>query len=128
MFRAAIPELHVQSNGDRLLCRSWLQKWNRTMTSLTGSDVTDVVDDLNVRRDRALARFADLALALLWKPAEFYRNRREMAELAAMSDRELSDIGLTRCDLMSIYPHPSGRDPTLAHSDGPGESRRRRAR
>jgi uncharacterized protein YjiS (DUF1127 family) len=105
-----------------------IKQRNGTMPSLTTCDVSHGVEDLNARHDRALARFADLALALLWKPAEFYRNRREMAELAAMSDRELSDIGLTRCDLMAICSQPSGGDPTLAHSDGSGESRRWRAR
>jgi uncharacterized protein YjiS (DUF1127 family) len=98
------------------------------MPSLTTSDVANDVDALNSRHDRALARFADLALALLWKPAQFYRNRREMAELAAMSDRELSDIGLTRCDLMAISGHLSDEPSSLALAETSRESRRWRGR
>jgi uncharacterized protein YjiS (DUF1127 family) len=98
------------------------------MRSLTTSDLANGVGDLNSRRESALAAFADLALALLWKPARFYRNRREMAELAAMSDRELGDIGLTRCDLMAISAHLSDEDPAAALADSSRESRRWRGR
>jgi uncharacterized protein YjiS (DUF1127 family) len=48
--------------------------------------------------------------ALSW-PARVVEARRTMAQLAQMSDRELSDIGLLRSDLADVSALPRGEDP-----------------
>jgi uncharacterized protein YjiS (DUF1127 family) len=40
------------------------------------------------------------------------RNRRDAMQLAALDDRMLADIGLTRCDLRDAYSGPVWYDPT----------------
>ncbi len=42
-----------------------------------------------------------------------WKNRRAFYELSAMSDAELSDIGLTRGDLNVAVALPFGSDPTV---------------
>jgi uncharacterized protein YjiS (DUF1127 family) len=42
--------------------------------------------------------------------SERRRRAREMAELAAYSDRELWDLGLSRCDLMAVERGTFRRD------------------
>ena len=56
-----------------------------------------------------------LAAATLWlarKPVHFYQARRALTELSAMSDHELSDIGLTRNDVSAATALPVDVDPT----------------
>ncbi len=48
--------------------------------------------------------------ALTW-PARVAEARRTMAQLAQMSDRELSDIGLLRSDLADVSALPRDEDP-----------------
>ena len=55
------------------------------------------------------------AVATVDKAANLFRawrNRREMYHLGQMSDRELSDIGLTRSDLYMAGDTPLHVDPT----------------
>jgi len=49
--------------------------------------------------------------ALLW-PVRVVRARRDLAGLAALSDRELCDIGLMRHDLRNATALPADADPT----------------
>jgi uncharacterized protein YjiS (DUF1127 family) len=44
--------------------------------------------------------------------ASRFRNRRDAMRLAALDDRMLADIGLTRCDLRDAYAEPLWHDPT----------------
>jgi uncharacterized protein YjiS (DUF1127 family) len=57
-----------------------------------------------------LSRAYELAMV----PVRFYRARSELAALGALSDHELSDVGLTRSDLASVSALPAGSDPTSA--------------
>jgi uncharacterized protein YjiS (DUF1127 family) len=54
--------------------------------------------------------------ALLWRalgwPARVMEARRTLAQLAQMSDRELSDIGLLRADLADCTALPLDDDPS----------------
>ena len=52
-----------------------------------------------------------LARAAAW-PARAWRARRHLAELGAMSDLQLRDIGLTRADVISATAFPRDEDPT----------------
>jgi uncharacterized protein YjiS (DUF1127 family) len=52
-----------------------------------------------------------LARILLW-PARVLRARSELAALAALSDHELRDIGLTRQDLRGATALPLDESPT----------------
>jgi uncharacterized protein YjiS (DUF1127 family) len=66
---------------------------------------------------RASPRLVDAALSLartilLW-PVRFYRARRELAVLGALSDHELKDIGLLRTDLSDVTALARDEDPTL---------------
>ena len=77
-------------------------------------------------RTRAL-----LAQALLW-PVHVARARRQLARIAAMSDRELRDIGLMRHDVRNATALRLDEDPTryLAfgrHGPASGAARARRA-
>src|SRR4051812_39834512 len=49
--------------------------------------------------------------AILW-PVRIVRARREFARIAALSDRELRDIGLMRHDLRNATALPLDADPT----------------
>jgi uncharacterized protein YjiS (DUF1127 family) len=66
---------------------------------------------------------ASLARALLW-PIRFYRGRRELSRLAAMSEHELRDIGLNRSDLANATALPGDADPTRALAQVVRERRR----
>lgn len=57
------------------------------------------------------------------------RHRREAVRLAALDDRMLADIGLTRCDLRDAYSEPLWHDPTdvLARRAAERRSSRRRS-
>lgn len=50
------------------------------------------------------------AHGLLARYSAWRRRRREVVELHRMSDRDLSDIGLTRCDLPAIAAGTFHRD------------------
>jgi uncharacterized protein YjiS (DUF1127 family) len=61
--------------------------------------------------------------------AERLRNRRDAMRLAALDDRMLADIGLTRCDLRDAYSEPLWHDPTdvLARRAAERRTSRRRS-
>jgi uncharacterized protein YjiS (DUF1127 family) len=63
---------------------------------------------------RASAGFARalsiLARCLQW-PLRVFAARRDLAILAGMSEHELKDIGLTRCDVSDTTALPSGASP-----------------
>lgn len=42
-----------------------------------------------------------------------WKNRRAVYQLGLLSEWELSDIGLTRCDLHVAWREPFGADPTV---------------
>jgi uncharacterized protein YjiS (DUF1127 family) len=52
-----------------------------------------------------------LARIALW-PVHVIEARRTLAQLAALSDYELRDVGLTRQDLVDITARPLDEDPT----------------
>src|SRR5687768_14353182 len=60
--------------------------------------------------------------------ADRLRHRREATRLAALDDRMLADIGLTRSDLRDAYAEPLWHDPTnvLAHRAAERRTSRRR--
>lgn len=62
---------------------------------------------------------------LLW-PVRMLRSRREFADLAAMSDHELRDIGITRQDLRNITALPRDESPTAPLAAIAGERARTR--
>ena len=57
-------------------------------------------------------RFASLTLSLLLWPARIAENRRVLAALGGLDDRDLADIGLSRQDLRDVTALPLGLDPT----------------
>jgi uncharacterized protein YjiS (DUF1127 family) len=57
-------------------------------------------------------QFVRFSLAVLLWPFRVAEHRRCMAELAAMDDHTLKDIGLTRQDLRDATALPLHRDPT----------------
>jgi uncharacterized protein YjiS (DUF1127 family) len=61
---------------------------------------------------RALWALAGRANRALKELAERVRNRRDSLQLAALDDRMLADIGLTRSDLRDAYAEPLWRDPS----------------
>jgi uncharacterized protein YjiS (DUF1127 family) len=63
-----------------------------------------------IRRE-PMAQFLGAALFFLRLPARIVAIRRDMALLGAMSDRELSDIGLIRQDLWDAGTLPLGTHP-----------------
>lgn len=73
-------------------------------------------------------RFAEAiatrAASLAMTPVRFYRSRAVMARLAALSDHELQDIGVTRTDLNAVTGLPSEVDPTHALAQIVQERRR----
>ena len=69
--------------------------------------------------------FSGLARILLW-PARVLRARRELAALAALSDHELRDIGLTRQDLRGATALSLDESPTRFLAAVVGERRRAR--
>ena len=60
------------------------------------------------RFDKAAAL---LARIVMW-PIHVIEVRRTLAQLAALSDYELRDVGLTRQDLVDITARPLDEDPT----------------
>ena len=60
----------------------------------------------------AFDTLAALALSIVKKPVQFYKTRSELNQLSAMSDHELSDIGLSRTDLVTASAYPVDTDPT----------------
>lgn len=58
--------------------------------------------------DKVLAFFARIAL---W-PIHVVEARRTLAQLGALSDYELRDVGLTRQDLADLTARPLDEDPT----------------
>ena len=64
-----------------------------------------------------------LRQALLW-PVRVARGRRELARIAALSDRELGDIGLTRHDVRNASALSLDEDPTRYFASVVGERRR----
>ena len=68
---------------------------------------------------------AALMRALLW-PARVVAARRALAQLAAMSEHELRDIGLSRQDLVDLTGRPLDEDPT-PHLAGLRDGRARNA-
>lgn len=63
---------------------------------------------------------------LLTWPARVIQARRDLAQLGAMSDHELSDIGLSRQDLRNATAMGLDADPTLALAKAAQERRPRR--
>lgn len=63
--------------------------------------------------------------AILAGPFRRFENRRTMQTMAAMSDHDLRDIGLTRGDIRDATAIPPGSDGSLFLS-GRREARRRR--
>ena len=61
---------------------------------------------------RALWALAGRAKRGLKEFAERVKNRRDSLQLAALDDRMLADIGLTRSDLRDAYAEPPWRDPS----------------
>jgi uncharacterized protein YjiS (DUF1127 family) len=57
-------------------------------------------------------------------PIRFYQARRDIAQLAAMDDTQLRDIGLTRFDVANAAALPLDRSPTEALSTVVAERRR----
>ena len=85
-----------------------------------------------VARQGALARVANVAgrvlkRLLLW-PAHVARARREFAQLAAMNDHELRDIGLARQDIANVTALAGDEDPTLMLSQAVNQRRCSRPR
>ena len=73
--------------------------------------------------------FRRLSVVLAW-PFQVFEHRRVLAQLGAMDDRDLSDIGLTRQDLRDVTALPLGADPTrlLSRRAAEREHLSRRAR
>jgi uncharacterized protein YjiS (DUF1127 family) len=61
---------------------------------------------------RSHADFGALVWRALGWPARVIEARRTLAQLAQMSDRELSDIGLLRADLADCTALPLDDDPS----------------
>ena len=75
---------------------------------------------LSYRASRPAGAFdtiAALALSIVKKPVQFYKTRSELNQLSAMSDHELSDIGLSRTDLYTASAYPADKDPTSVLAD-----------
>lgn len=70
-----------------------------------------VAADLPSFRHRRFRTLARLTSVLLWLP-RFWKVRRQMAALVAMSEHERRDIGLTACDVENALALPVDRDPT----------------
>jgi uncharacterized protein YjiS (DUF1127 family) len=79
------------------------------MTSVPG--IPMLGEDHGPHRAGVASTRALLGEALLW-PARIVRARREFARIAALSDRELRDIGLMRHDLRNATALPLDEDPT----------------
>ena len=60
---------------------------------------------------RTFRPYATAKWALLWLP-RFWKARSDLTLLAAMSECERRDIGLTACDIENALALPVDRDPT----------------
>ena len=67
------------------------------------------------------------ALRLITLPLRVFAARRAMAQLGAMSERELADVGLCRQDLRDASALRFGEDPTAMFAARTAERRRARA-
>ena len=63
-------------------------------------------------RSSFVERAATLALRIALWPAHVIEARRTLAQLGALSDYELRDVGLTRQDLADLTARPLDEDPT----------------
>jgi uncharacterized protein YjiS (DUF1127 family) len=77
---------------------------------------------------RALVVLAGRAKRGLKELGERVRNRRDSMQLAALDDRMLADIGLTRSDLRDAYAEPLWRDPSDVLARRAAEQRASRLR
>lgn len=77
-----------------------------------------------------LRRLPALAVSLVTWPLRVAAHRRVLAELGALDDRGLADIGLARQDLRDATALPSDSDPTamLTQRARERESQQRRRR
>ncbi|MBA1143341.1 hypothetical protein [Mesorhizobium neociceri] len=71
--------------------------------------------------------YAAAKWALLWLP-RFWKARSQLAFLAAMSECERRDIGLTGCDVENALALPVDRDPTEVLAQVVADRRLRRER
>ena len=71
--------------------------------------------------------YAAAKWTLLWLP-RFWKARGELAVLAAMSECERRDIGLTGCDIANALALPVDRDPTEVLAQVVTDRRLRRER
>ena len=74
---------------------------------------------------RPLRLLAAVTSALLWLP-RFWKTRSDLAALAAMSECERRDIGLTAFDVENALALPVGRDATATLAKVVDDRRRRR--
>jgi uncharacterized protein YjiS (DUF1127 family) len=75
---------------------------------------------------QTLAAMATVIVRLGPWLAHAWRHRSDAAALAALDDRMLADIGLTRADLNDALAEPLWRDPTNVLARRRGERRRAR--
>jgi uncharacterized protein YjiS (DUF1127 family) len=73
-----------------------------------------------------LARLGAVALRIALWPARVVAARRTLTQLAALSEYELRDIGLSRQDLVDLTGRPLDEDPT-PHLTGSRAARARAA-
>lgn len=64
------------------------------------------------RRPSLLDKAAAFAARIALWPIHVVEARRTLAQLAALSDYELRDVGLTRQDLADVTARPLDEDPT----------------
>jgi uncharacterized protein YjiS (DUF1127 family) len=81
----------------------------------------EIVEPASAPKRLSLLRLAS------W-PLRVVAARRAMAQVAAMSDRELADVGLNRQDLRDATALGLGDDPTEMFAARAGERRRGRSR
>jgi uncharacterized protein YjiS (DUF1127 family) len=74
-------------------------------------------------RESGWRRAAAAAIWILGWPARYAVARRNLAVLAAMSERQLQDIGLSRADISNVTALPRDEDPTALLADLVGERR-----
>ena len=71
----------------------------------------------------AFAVFGTTVAGVGRRIAEAWRHRHDATALAALDDRMLADIGLTRADLNDALAEPLWRDPTTVLARRQGERR-----
>ena len=76
---------------------------NRPLRGLAAS-----CPSVSARSAVGFGRIAALSLRVLGWPARYVAARRNLAILAAMSDVQLKDIGLTRSDIQNVTALPRG--------------------